>query len=233
MKKYLLIFGFLILGFTSHSQLLMSLIFGDKLNSEGIEFGLEGGLNFTTISGFETHKSLGNFNLGFYFDIRMKDQFYLHTGVQGISSFGMRKLTENDLEFLEADIEDYEGKYKQKVYCFLVPILANYKFKNHIYVEAGPQVGLLYDAWVQFDSNENNKETRIKDYNDNLLNWFEGGVAVGAGYRLLDGKGMTIGVRYYQGLSNVFKYRSGTHQNSFLLKVNIPVGAGKAKEKKG
>jgi len=42
MKKYLLLFGFLILGFTSHSQLLMSLIFGDKLNSEGIEFGLEG-----------------------------------------------------------------------------------------------------------------------------------------------------------------------------------------------
>ncbi|MDB4582689.1 PorT family protein [Draconibacterium sp.] len=233
MKKYLLIVGFIILGLTSHSQVLISLLLGDKLNSDGLEFGLEGGLNITEISGFEDTKSMSNFNLGFYFDIRMKDQFYLYTGVQVKSNYGMRNLTENDLEFLEAKTYPVEGKYKQKVSAFMVPILANYKFDNHWYVEVGPQLGLSYKGWVEFTSDVDNVETRIKDYNDNLLNWFNAGIAIGTGYKLLKGQGWTVGVRYYQGLTNAYKNRSGTLPNSFHLKVNIPIGAGKVSEKEG
>lgn len=233
MKKYLLIFGLIIIGFTSQSQVLISLLFGDKLNSEGLEFGLEGGMNFTNISGFEDTKSLGNFNLGFYFDIKMKEHLYLYTGVQVKSNFGMKNLSANDLEFLEAKTYDIEGKYKQKVSAFMVPILANYKFDNHIYVEIGPQLGLTYKGWVEFTSDVDNVESVIKDYNDNLLNWFNAGIAVGTGYKLMKGKGWTVGIRYYQGLTNDFKYKSGSIHNSLHFKVNIPIGAGKAKEDKG
>jgi hypothetical protein len=142
----------------------------------------------------------------------------------------MRNLSENDLEFLEAKTYDVEGKYKQKVSAFMVPILANYKFDNHIYVEVGPQLGLTYKGWVEFTSDVDNVESTIKDYNDNLLNWFNAGIAIGTGYKLMKGQGWTVGVRYYQGLTNDFKYRSGTIHNSFHFKVNIPIGAGKSKE---
>jgi len=231
MKKYLLFLGLLVFGLTAQSQVLISLLLGDKLNSDGLEFGLEGGLNYTNIDGFENTKTTPNFNLGFYFDIRMKNKLYLYSGVQVKSSFGMKNLTEKDLEFLEAQVESVDGEYKQKVNAFMVPILANYKFDNHFYVEAGPQVGLIYNGWIEFTSDVDNREVKIKDYNDNLLNWFNGGFAVGTGYRLMKGKGWTVGVRYYQGLTDVFKYGSGTKHNSLHFKVNIPIGAGSPKEK--
>jgi hypothetical protein len=231
MKRYLLVIALVILGFTSHSQVLISLLLGDKLNTDGLEFGLEGGINITEISGFEDTKSLANFNLGFYFDIKMRDQWHVYTGVQVKSSHGMRNLSENDLEFLEATLYPVEGKYKQKVSAFMVPVLANYKFDNHWYVEAGPQLGITYKGWVEFTSNVDNVESVIKDYNNSLLNWFNAGIALGSGYRLMNGEGWTIGVRYYHGLTNDFKYRSGTLHDSFHLKVNIPIGAAKAKEK--
>ena len=231
MKKYLLIFSLLIIGLTAHSQVLISLLLGDKVNSDGIEFGLEGGLNITNIAGFDDTKSLRFFNLGYYFDIRVKNQWHLYTGMQVKSNFGMRNLSEDDLIFLEADTDnDVEGKYTQKLNTFMIPILANYKFKNRIYVELGPQMGLVYNSWVEFTSDQDNKNIKIKDYNDNLINWFNAGIAAGVGYKLQKGKGVTIGIRYYQGLTDVFKYRSGTQHNSLNFKINIPIGAGK-KEK--
>ena len=232
MKKFLLMGFLLALGTVAQSQVLISLLLGDKLNSPDLEFGLEGGMNFTNISGFEDTKELGNFNLGFYFDIRMKNQWFFYTGVQVKSNFGMRNLSEADLEFLDAEMLNEEGDYSQKTSAFMVPILAKYNFKNHFYVEAGPQLGLVYKGWVEFTSDNDGREAVVKDYNDDLLNKINAGVALGTGYKLLKGEGWTVGVRYYQGLSNVFKGRSGSTHHSIHLKVNVPIGAGAAKEKK-
>lgn len=229
MKKFLIICTLLFTTYVLNAQVLISLLLGDKLNSPNIEFGLEGGINLTNVYGFENEGSLANFNLGFYFDVRMKNNLYLYTGVQGISGLGMRDLAPSDLEFLEADFYDVEGTYNQKITAFMVPILANYKFNNHFYIEAGPQLGWIYNGWVVFKSEEENKDWNIKDYNKDLLNWFNGGIAVGAGYKLLKGEGWTIGIRYYQGLTNVFKDKSGSQHHSLHFKVNIPVGVAKTK----
>lgn len=42
------------------SQVLLSLIFGDKLNSDGVEFGLEGGYNFSNVSNLEAGGTLAD-----------------------------------------------------------------------------------------------------------------------------------------------------------------------------
>ena len=87
MKKYILIIAIVLAGITSQSQVLITLLLGDKLNSDGLEFGLEGGMNWTNISGMETNKFARKWNLGFYFDIRLKNQWYLYTGVQTTAHF--------------------------------------------------------------------------------------------------------------------------------------------------
>ena len=102
MKKYFLVIFLLFAGFTSQSQVLISLLLGDKLNSEALEFGLEGGLNWTQISGMETKNFSRKWNLGFYFDIRMKNQWFLYTGVLVKSNFGVDKLTDGDLKTIGA-----------------------------------------------------------------------------------------------------------------------------------
>jgi len=47
----------------AYSQILISLLFGDKLNSEKLEFGLDGGFNFSQMSNFESSKPLTTFNV--------------------------------------------------------------------------------------------------------------------------------------------------------------------------
>ena len=53
MWKSLTVFVFIVFfGTTAHSQVLISLLLGDKLNSDKIEFGLDGGLNWLKIFGY-------------------------------------------------------------------------------------------------------------------------------------------------------------------------------------
>ncbi|MCK5103460.1 MAG: PorT family protein [Cyclobacteriaceae bacterium] len=239
MKKYLLIIIFLFVSIESQSQVLITLLLGDKLNSDGLEFGLEGGFNWTTISGMETNTYARKWNLGFYFDIRMKNQWSFYTGVLVKSNMGVDKLTDNDLEFLEATIyKDFddpnrraEGNYSQKMNYFLVPALAKYTFKNNIYAEAGPQFGLMYKAWVEFESDIEGKEAIIKENNKDKINRIDAGLMGGLGYKFRKGPGWTLGAKYYYGLVNVYKDRPGTKNSSIFLKLNIPIGAGKKPEK--
>jgi hypothetical protein len=231
MKKYLFIFVLIPLAFTSNSQVLISLLLGDKLNSDGLEFGLEGGVNYTNISGFESSKMSSNFNLGFYFDIRMKDQLFLNTGVSVKSSFGLKDPTDNDLMFLypnfAPDRDFSKGDYKQKIKSFHVPILMNYKFKNHIYAELGPQLGWARKGWVEYDFESDEMDENEKYYNSDMIARIDVGAMAGLGYKLRKGEGLTVGIRYYRGFIDVFKDKAGTKNNSINLKVNIPIGAPK------
>lgn len=230
-KKYIILVIVLLLGISSHSQILIAAIFGDKLNSEGLEFGLEGGFNWSDISNLDADKRLSAFNLGFYFEIRLKEQWHLYTGVLVKSRLGDDELSSNDLSFLEITPNSEEGTYSQKINYFIVPALIKYKFKNRMYLEAGPQFSLMNKAWVEFNSDIDNKKIRIRDFNKDKINKLDAGLTIGTGYKLMADDGMTIGVKYYYGLANVYKGVSGTNNSSLFLKLNIPIGAAKEVKK--
>ncbi|PLX04209.1 MAG: PorT family protein [Marinilabiliales bacterium] len=237
MKKLVIAFLLMILALSSQSQILITLLLGDKLNSDKLEFGLEGGLNWSQISSLETKKYQSNWNLGFYFNFEINKSWYLNTGVLVKSSLGIDGLSDNDLNKLNATIyfnndgTRINGDYSQKMNCFLVPILAKYKFKNNIYLEMGPQFGLMYRSWIQFDSDLEGREAIIKEYNKENLNKIDAGAVIGAGYRLFRGTGWTVGVKYYYGFIDVYKNIGGSNNSSFFVKMNIPIGAGEKKKK--
>ena len=133
MKKLLFIILFFISG-TAQAQVLLSLIFGDKLNSDGLEFGLDGGASWCQIDELDSHHSLTSFNLGFYFDIRLNDPWYISTGVLVKSKLGADELTPQDLDFLDIVTYPEEGTYSQKINYFQVPALVRYKFKNNFFL---------------------------------------------------------------------------------------------------
>ena len=231
MKKILASLALLLtFSHAAHSQVLISLLLGDKLNSDGLEFGLEGGFNWSTIGNMEGKQSLAQFNLGFYFDIRMKNRLSLYTGVLVKGGLGQNGLRDSDLEFLDSDVYVENGTYSQVLNYFLVPALMKYKIKKKWYVEAGPQAGLMYGAWVEFNSSSDERDATIKDYNESAINRIDFGMIGGFGYKLKESNGMTIGVKYYYGFLDVYKDRSGTNNESIFVKFNVPIGAGKAKE---
>ncbi|MDA7824982.1 PorT family protein [Flavobacteriaceae bacterium] len=232
MKKYIISIFFLFFIYNLQSQVLIALILGDKLNNGKMEFGLDGGLNFSSISELEANKWKRDFNLGFYFDIKMKKQWYFNTGVLVKSSLGVDNLSETDLNEIGTNLEITQlGDYTQKISYFLVPTLAKYRFKNNLYVEAGPQFGLMYKAWLEHNFNdEEGNENRIREENKDAVNRMEVGAVAGVGYRLLEGLGWTIGVRYHYGLTNVYKNISSIKNHALFLKLNIPIGVSEAKK---
>ena len=236
MKKIGLILGFLVIGFTLKSQVLISIILGDKLNSPNLEFGLEGGYNWSSISELESGKPLSTFNLGFYFDIRVKKNFYINTGVLVKSNLGNGDLTDNDVVNvggtlqLDSNKARIDGVYNQRMNYFLVPVLAKYRHKSNVYVEAGPQFGLKYDSFVEFKSDLHGSDITIKEYNSEQINTIDVGGVVGAGYKFKEGPGWSVGMKFYYGFVDVYKNISNTKNQALFVKVNIPIGANK-KEK--
>jgi len=224
-RKFVLLLCFLLLSTGAQSQVLISLLLGDKLNSPGLEFGLEGGFNWSTLGGMQSHTPLSTFNLGFYFDIQLKNQWYLNTGVLVKSKLGLAKLGQNDLDFLQTETYTEQGDYHQVINYFLLPVLGKYKFKEHLYLETGPQFGLMHKAYVEYISDVDGIEARIRETNKDDIHRIDAGLMGGIGYTFIKGKGLTIGLKFYYGLTNVYKERTSTGNRSLFLKFNIPIGA--------
>ncbi len=236
MKKYLFSLFLLFFVYNLQSQVLIALLLGDKLNTGKIDFGLDGGWNFSNISDLDADKWDNAFNLGFYFDIKLKDQWLLNTGVLVKGSLGVKELSREDLVYLNSSLLDYEnelnenGTYEQNISYFIVPVLAKYVFKNNFYLEAGPQVALMHKAWLEYNYEIDGNSTQIKEDNKDDVNRLDFGFTGGAGYRLLDGMGWTVGVRYYHGITNVYKVNSGQKNSALFLKLNVPIGTSQEKK---
>jgi hypothetical protein len=215
----------------AHSQVLISLLLGDKLNSDKIEFGLDGGFNWSQIDGLDSNSSYRTFNLGFYFDILVDDTWSIYTGVLVKSQMGADDLTENDLAFLGITPQEESGTYSQRLNYFLVPALMRYNFPNRIYLEAGPQFGLMHNARIDFNSENDDREIEIREFNDDKINKIDAGISAGIGYRLQPRKGMSLGLRYYYGFVNTYKGVSGTNNSSLFLKFTLPIGTAGKKQK--
>ncbi|UCD61969.1 MAG: PorT family protein [Flavobacteriaceae bacterium] len=230
-KFYFTLFLTLFLGASVYSQVLIAAVFGDKLNSPDLEFGLEGGYNWSDISELNNGKNLSEFNLGFYFDIRLKDQWFFYTGVLVKGRLGAGELSSDDLSLLGITIQDEEGTYDQKISYFMVPALIKYRFRNRVYLELGPQFGLRHKAFVEFTAEEGDIEFRTRQNNKDAINRLGAGLTFGTGYRLSDkAAGITLGLKYYYGFTNVYKDISGPKNSSLFLKCNIPIGVKKSQE---
>jgi hypothetical protein len=240
MIKKIILTTFAMLFFVqlAQSQVILSLLFGDKLNSDKIKFGLDGGVNFASVSNLQTAKTSTNFNIGFYFDFKLNensDNWYLHSGVKVKSTLGSElspySLDDNALDSLFAD-----GNVKHKVNYFNVPALLRYKFKSKLFIELGPVISLRYKAVDEFIAKVEDKKDLVykRDIRDEISRFdigFEGGIGFGLKYL----NEMNVGVRYYQGLLNTstFNVQPPQRNSSFSIFASIPIGAGeKAQAKK-
>jgi hypothetical protein len=233
-KFYILLVISLLSINISKGQVLISLVLGDKLNSDKLEFGLDGGFNWSNISNLENANVQRNFNLGFYFNIKMKEKLFIHTGVIVKSPMGVKGLNPYSLNDPELDSVLAESSVSRKLRYFNVPVLIKYKFYDQFFVELGPQLGLLSKASDKFSTEVYEKEdlsftNNVKDD----YKKFDAGITGGIGYQLMKGTGMTFGIRYYYGLMDILKDNPGTAQKnrSFYLYASIPIGAGKKSDK--
>jgi hypothetical protein len=235
MKKYLLIPFLLIFALSAKSQVLISILLGDKLNSDKLEFGLNGGLDWSTLYGLPRATNHTGFNLGFYFDFKFNDpSWMLNTGVIVKSPMGANDLPVYSLHNPKLDSAFAGGRVAKNVRYFNVPIMIKHKFDNNIYFEGGTQLGLRANAFDEFTNTVVEKnDLKYKLNTKDEYRPLDAGLTVGAGYRFLGGNGMNLELRYYFGLVDIVIDEATPAQfNRVLyLTVGIPIGKGKAAKK--
>ena len=232
--RYLaLLLSFALSAPLAKGQVIISLLFGDELNTPKIEFGLIGGINRSYFLEVEEAEGLNNFNLGFYFHINMKNNSFISTGVlvkANTGATGMPVYLTGDEDF---DNVFQDGVLTTKVNYFYVPIMYHQRLNdNRWYLEGGIQAGLRSKTYDYFN----------KEYNEGDLSWkldvrdqyahLDFGLIGGVGYKFKkELKSMSIGVNYYYGLVDVFKDSDLTRKNSYVnLFFKIPIGLGGGKE---
>ncbi len=218
---------------TAYSQVLISILLGDKLNSGKIEFGLEGGYNRTYLTGISEAKGANYFNIGFYFDFKLNDQWFVNTGVRVKSNTGATNINVYSLEDEELDTVFISGHVSRKIGYFYVPLHIKYRFAKHFFVNAGVQTGLRSKAKDLFYSTYKEKDD-IELANDigDYVKRLDFGLSGGVGYKIPKSS-ISVGVTYYFGLVDIMKDVSYSSSNSSLyFYVCVPIGAGKKEEEK-
>jgi hypothetical protein len=218
---------------TVNAQVLISLIFGEALNTEKIEFGLNGGLNRSYIRTISDAEGLNNFNIGFYFHILMKKNSYLSTGVQVKSNVGAKGMPTYPIGDQDFDEIYDEGVLTKKIPGFYVPILFHQRFNQRWYIEAGPQIGLIYKPTDIFKLEDFGGDLEYTRKTRGEYQYIDFGFYGGIGFKLAKRpKSTSLGIGYYFGLADVAKDRYPDIKNSSLyVFCKIPIGAKKADKK--
>lgn len=219
---------FLLFNYGVKGQVLISLLFGDALNSDKIEFGLNGGMNRSNFIGLEDAEGLNNFNLGFYFHIHLKNSSYFSTGVMVKSSVGASGMTTYSMGNEDFDVLFQDGELTTKINIFYVPVMFHQRFNNRWYIEAGPMPGLRTKATDIFKVATLDGDLEFKKDVRDEYSRLDFGFMGGVGYKVAKQiKSTAIGVNYYIGVVDVKISPDVTAKNnSWYFYVKIPIGAG-------
>jgi hypothetical protein len=196
---------------------------------------LDGGLTLASLPGLDNSKTRPAFNLGFYFDFRLKNHpsLFINTGVMVKGPMGAQKLPAYSLDNAALDSSFAGADVERKLNYFYVPVTLKYMFKNNFYAKAGIQLGLRNACTDVFTRTVIDKEDLVykKDIKS-LYHNLDGGLTFGIGYHLVKGQGMNIGITYYLGLIDARVEDSGANQfnRAFYFNVGIPIGKAKPTE---
>lgn len=226
--KYVILAGFLLLSSYTNAQILISALFGDKLNSPNIEFGLEGGYNRSYFLNVAESDALNNFNLGFYFHILLKNNSFISTGLRVKSSVGASGMSTYPIGDDAFDEIFLDGELTTKISYIYLPLMFQQRIYKIILLEGGFQAGLRTKASDNFALSAYDGELNYKlDVKDDYAR-LDAGLIGGMGFKLKNQpKSMSIGIYYYYGLVNISKLANTSIQNSSVyLSVKIPIGIG-------
>jgi len=230
----------------TQGQVLLSLIFGDNLNTEKLEFGMNAGFNLANIRGIEGTKGQNNWELGFYFDIHPNIESPLHivTGVYVKSNVGARNIPLDHPGNPVIDDSVYNGfvvaggSVEKRFNTFYVPLNIQYMTKSGIFFEAGGQAGLVFKTRDLYQADVDDYTLHydvIQKLRDNkTYRWIDAGVDGGIGYKTKGALGWKIGVWYYYGLVNIYKndIDAKAYNSSLYILATIPIGKKKAQEQR-
>ncbi|MGC5745301.1 porin family protein [Chryseobacterium sp. NFX27] len=180
-------------------------------SSNPVTFGVKGGMNVSSAtegSGLDDTKSKIGFNAGVFANIPVAESFSIQPEVI-YSQYG------NKTEFSNA-----LGKFSTSSHLdyIAVPVMFQYNLIPNLYLEAGPEFGLMVSAKNKIKNENNGNSTTSDNYKDDL-NTFNVGIGLGAGYYFTPNFGITA--RYVAGLTDVIKDNPGDAIRNNVFQVGL------------
>lgn len=171
------------------------------------QFGVKAGANFSTVNGNDAGgaSTLAGFNGGVYFKLPLPNHFSIQP----------------ELLYSGQGFEDNSGgiSAKQHFNYFNIPLLLKYTHFSGLFVETGPQFGVLTSANYKSDGVSVDDKA---DFNSADFSW-----VVGVGFKIPTTP-LSIDARYNFGLSNIENssgsggtgtVRNGSFQIGLMLKL--------------
>lgn len=229
MLRLLLVLLLLPLSTLLQGQVILGLLFGDKLNSEHARFGLNAGFGLTTLDGVEGGEPLNKFEMGLFFELDLGEKWVLNPETMPLFAMGQRQLAPYATGDASLDAVLADATVTRRIDCIPTLVLLNYRITRVFSVGAGAYGTLLMDAEDVFRVEAATETTEHTISLKDQLHTIEAGVAGGAQYELKKGEGMSIGARYMMGLTPIFKDSDPDILGRVLLfYAKIPIGRAKA-----
>jgi outer membrane protein with beta-barrel domain len=217
----------------AHAQgVVLGMLFGDRLATENFNIGIEIGMNLPTVSGLEGASLTRGVLFGLFASWRFSEHYHLYTGLLPLSSKGAKDADPIPLNDPELDPLFANGHMDRDLDYLDIPILIQVAQHRDGGFRAGlgPQFGIRTSAKDRY-SGTTTQGTGIVIENDigDLVERFDAGIAVDAEYRIT-GFGLAIGIRYYQGLTDLTR-GSGPSMHNHVLSGSGRIALGGRKPK--
>ncbi len=233
LRRSLLLFLFLFAVKLATSQVLIALLFGDKLNSEKVQFGLSTGLNVTSINYFEGDPRVGA-NFGLYFNFRIHPKIWFSPSVMMLYPAGGSNLAPYPTGDSTLDVSLTDARVKRDLRYLSIPLMFRGYYYKGFYAELGPQVMYLSSATDKFQHDTEAGELRFDRNVEDQFNRLDAGLCLGMGYKVMRRDGMTFGARFYYGFVGLHQDPAAANYRNtiFTFHLGIPVGAKHKEAKK-
>ncbi len=228
MKKtasFILMFTFV--ASLAHSQVLIALLFGDKLTTDKFELGIRLAGNWDNVTGWGETKTRFDFGFGIYGTLKLSQKLSLQPELLFKDPRGANKVPADvfDNPNLEPLLEN--ASVSAKLAYVSVPVLLKYYLTPHLSLGFGPQFGYLSSARKEYVAQVYSEDDLIyKEDIKSTLNDFDFSLAFNLEFKLPLKKAIHIGLRYYLGLTDIIKDNSGDSVKNSVIQINlgIPVG---------
>ena len=209
----------------SNAQVVIGLLFGDKLKKGPVEFGLHGIVNRSNLIISNGGKAKSKLGFGLYFNYEINDEFYLSSSLFFTSPKGQKNITSQDPLYQFYDTSIFKGisgvTIERTLNYIELPIIIECRPMKHFGLGVG-----IYMAWLTsaIDHYSVNKyggtvsyETSIKEE----LNQFDFGLNAGIHYHFMKNSDAQIRLSYYRGLMSVFKDDSFRYTENQVIQVGV------------
>lgn len=192
--------------------------------SQEVKFGLKGGLNIANqsnpaLSGLVQGKTsfLIGFNIGGYVEIELANKI----SIQPELSFSLQGGKLSYVDYIRTDPfypeESVNVELVDKLSYINIPIMFKYNVADEITLELGPQLGILVSSTTNASFNGSTISGNSSENSKAFYNSVDYGINLGAGYNMSED--ITVGIRYYKGVSNIGKYSSEIKNNVFSISL--------------